>query len=112
MRNRRMACCEPLQLRIGRMHVVSHDGAPASQVEALIYGQVVPRPGKSLRHLRDFGAVLVQMRLDTQSALFPQQRLADFQHRLRGRKSKAWSDGVRQATASVKSANQSNALAL
>ncbi len=67
------------------MNIVRHHRVRAVESEAFVYRQVVGSPGKQARHLGDLLNIFVQVGLKQKAGMLAQQRLANFQHRLRCR---------------------------
>ena len=64
------------------MNVVRHDRSLSSQPVSLVHGQVVGRPGEQAGDLGNFRGVLIDVGLKSQTVVFSEKRLTDFEHRV------------------------------
>ena len=79
------------------MNIMRHHRVRPAESEPFVHRQVIGRPRKQARDLRDLLNIFVYMRLKQQPVVLAQQRLANLQHGLRRRERKARSDGVQSS---------------
>ena len=112
MRDRGSAAGQAIQFGIGGMNIMRHDRVRATESETFVHRQIVGRPGKQARNLRNLFLIFVEVSLKDQSLMFPQQRLANLQHRFGRGERKARSDGVSRAAVPMETLDQQSALAI